>query len=169
MPNGWTDWVNTVQLGVEGLTQIGVKASLATPEVPAWTDALMTGSYEVGINSFRSGVTPHTSFELALATRNMGKVRQASAHYSNPELDKLLDAFFQTSDEAEQKKTMDKIQLVIGGDLPFVAVFNNPLWYEYNTKRFTGWWTADNPKGRPVVYGGVPERLLHLLDLRPVE
>ena len=54
------------------------------------------------------------------------------------------------------------------GDLPYVAVFNNPLWYEYSTKRFTGWFNADNPVARPVVYGGVPERVLHLLALRPV-
>jgi peptide/nickel transport system substrate-binding protein len=83
-------------------------------------------------------------------------------------LDKLLDSFYQTSDEAEQHKIMDDVQMIIGRDLPYVAVFNNPLWYEYSTKRFTGWFNADNPVARPVVYGGVPERVLHLLALRPV-
>jgi peptide/nickel transport system substrate-binding protein len=63
---------------------------------------------------------------------------------------------------------MDQVQMIIGRDLPYVAVFNNPLWYEYSTKRFTGWFNADNPVARPVVYGGVPERVLHLLALRPV-
>lgn len=169
VPNGWTDWVNSVQIAVEGLTAIGVNASMATPEVPAWTDGLMTGNYDAAINSFRAGVTPHTMFDLALHSRNAGKVRAASAHYSNPELDALLDGFYQTNDADEQREIMNQIQELIGADMPYVPVFNNPLWYEYNTKRFTGWWTAENPKGRPAVYGGTPERVLHLLDLVPVE
>ena len=114
------------------------------------------------------GVIVTYMFDLALYSANVGKTRQAASHYSNPELDKLLDSFYQTSDEAEQHKIMDQVQMIVGRDLPYVAVFNNPLWYEYSTKRFTGWFNADNPVARPVVYGGVPERVLHLLALRPV-
>lgn len=169
VPNGWTDWVNTCQLAIEGLTAIGVQARLSTPDVPAWTDALLTGKYEVAINAFRTGVNPHFMYDEALNTANKGKTRFASAHYSNPELDKLLGGFYATNDHAGQVEIMNKIQAVIGADLPFVAVYNNPLWYEYNTKRFTGWFNADNPVASPVVYGGVPERVLHLLSLRPVE
>ncbi len=33
VPNGWTDWVNTVQLAVEGLHEAGVNASVSTPEL----------------------------------------------------------------------------------------------------------------------------------------
>ena len=168
VPNGWTDWVNTVQLAVEGLTQIGIEGRLSTPEEGPWDNMLKSGDFDVGINSIRGGVTPHFMFDLALYSANVGKTRQAASHYSNPELDKLLDSFYQTSDEAEQHKIMDEVQMIIGRDLPYVAVFNNPLWYEYSTKRFTGWFNADNPVARPVVYGGVPERVLHLLALRPV-
>jgi peptide/nickel transport system substrate-binding protein len=168
VPNGWTDWVNTVQLAVEGLTQVGIEGRLSTPEEGPWDNMLKSGDFDVGINSIRGGVTPHFMFDLALYSANVGKTRQAASHYSNPELDKLLDSFYQTSDEAEQRKIMDQVQMIIGRDLPYVAVFNNPLWYEYSTKRFTGWFNADNPVARPVVYGGVPERVLHLLALRPV-
>jgi len=168
VPNGWTDWVNSVQIAVEGLTAVGINATLTTPEVPAWTDGLLTGNYDVAINSFRAGVTPHTSYDLALHSRNIGNQRAASARYRNAELDKLLDDFYLTGDKAEQAEIMNAIQTVIGNDMPVIPVFNNPLWYEYNTKRFTGWWTADNPKGRPAGYGGTPERVLHLLDLEPV-
>lgn len=168
VPNGWTDWVNTCQLAIEGLTELGINASLSTPEAPAWTDALRTGTYQVAINSFTTGVTPHFSIDLALHSRNIGQTRFASAKYSNPELDALLDSFYTTADHDKQVEILNKIQLVIGADTPIVPVFNNPLWYEYNTKRFTGWYNADNPVARPVVYAGVPERLLHLLALRPV-
>jgi peptide/nickel transport system substrate-binding protein len=169
VPNGWTDWVNTCQLAIEGLKEVGIQARLSTPDVPAWSDALITGKYDVAINSFRAGVKPQSMFDEALNTRNLGKTRYASAHYSNPALDKLLDSFYTTNDHAKQVEIMNEIQETIGADLPFIAVYNNPLWYEYSTKRFTGWFSSDNPVARPVVYGGVPERLLHLLALRPVQ
>lgn len=169
VPNGWTDWVNTVQLAVEGLNELGINVSMQTPESPAWTDQLLTGDYEAAINSVTTGVTPHYFFDQALHSRHIDHSRFQSARYSNPELDTALDSFNATTDDAVQHDIMDEIQMIIAEDMPLIWVFNNPLWYEYNTARFTGFYNADNPVARPVVYAGVPERLLHLLALRPVE
>jgi peptide/nickel transport system substrate-binding protein len=168
VPNGWTDWVNTCQLAIEGLTAIGIEAHVATPEVPAWTEALTAGTFDVAINSLYAGVTPHYSFDLGFHSRNIGKTRMAASHYSNPELDALLDKFYTTDNHEAQVETMNQIQEILGREQVSIPVFNNPLWYEYNTTRFTGWFNADNPVARPVVYEGIPERLLHLLALRPV-
>ncbi|QJR20518.1 ABC transporter substrate-binding protein [Pelagibacterium halotolerans] len=169
VPNGWTDWVNTVQLAVEGLNELGINASMQTPESPAWTDQLIAGDYQAAINSVTTGVTPHYFMDQSLHSRHIGQSRFQSSRYSNPELDAALDAFNGTTDEAEQTELMNEIQMLIAEDMPLINVFNNPLWYEYNTARFTGFFNADNPVARPVVYSGVPERLLHLLALRPVE
>ncbi|MCW5720109.1 MAG: ABC transporter substrate-binding protein [Devosia sp.] len=168
VPNGWTDWVNTVQLAVEGLTEIGINAAMATPESPAWTDALISGKYQVAINSVTTGVSPHFFLDLSLHSRHIGQNRFASARYVNPALDAALDGFNTTTDEAAQRQAMSEILGLIAADMPLINVFNNPLWYEYNTSRFTGFFNADNPVARPVVYAGVPERLLHLLALSPV-
>ncbi|WP_421951212.1 ABC transporter substrate-binding protein [Pelagibacterium sp.] len=169
VPNGWTDWVNTVQLAVEGLNELGINASMQTPESPAWTDQLIAGDYQAAINSVTTGVTPHYFMDQSLHSRHIGQSRFQSSRYTNPELDAALDAFNGTTDEAEQTELMNEIQMLIAEDMPLINVFNNPLWYEYNTARFTGFFNADNPVARPVVYSGVPERLLHLLALRPVE
>jgi peptide/nickel transport system substrate-binding protein len=169
VPNGWTDWVNTVQLAVEGLNELGINASMQTPESPAWTDQLISGDYQAAINSVTTGVTPHYFMDQSLHSRHIGQSRFQSSRYTNPELDAALDAFNGTTDEAEQTELMNQIQMLIAEDMPLINVFNNPLWYEYNTARFTGFFNAENPVARPVVYSGVPERLLHLLALRPVE
>ena len=168
VPNGWTDWVNTVQLAVEGLNELGINATMQTPESPAWTDQLLSGDYEAAINSVTTGVTPHYFFDQALHSRHIGQSRFQSSRYVNAALDTALDSFNATTDEAVQTDVMNQIQMLIAEDMPLVWVFNNPLWYEYNTARFTGFYNADNPVARPVVYAGVPERLLHLLNLRPV-
>ena len=49
-----------------------------------------------------------------------------------------------------------------------IPVYNSPSFYQYNTKRFTGWASADNPITSPVVSRANPGRLIQLLALRPV-
>jgi peptide/nickel transport system substrate-binding protein len=167
VPNGWTDWVNTVQLAVEGLNQLGVDARVATPESPLWQERLTKGDFDVAINAHFAGPNPFLQFNGVLHSRNQGKTRFAPTRYSNPRLDALLDSFYATADGDKQRAIMNEIQMVIAADMPYVAIYNNPRWYEYNTKRFEGFFDADNPAAVPTIHDDQPERLLHLLALRP--
>lgn len=167
VPNGWTDWVNTVQLAVEGLGELGINAKVATPESPVWQERLTKGDYDVAIDSHFAGPDPFLQFNGVLHSRNQGKTRFAPIRYSNPELDALLDSFYATADGAKQMEIMNQVQMVIAADMPYVVVFNNPRWYQYNTKRFEGFFSAENPMAVPTVHDDQPERLLHLLSLKP--
>lgn len=167
VPNGWTDWVNTVQIAVEGLRDIGIDAKVATPESPLWQERLVSGNFDVSIDAHITGPDPFIQFDGVLHSRNQERTRYAPMRYRNPALDRLLDSFYATADRAEQERIMDEIQMAIAADMPFVAVYNNPRWYEYNTRRFQGFFDADNPGAVPTVHDGQPERLLQLLALKP--
>lgn len=169
VPNGWTDWVNSCQIAVEGLNAAGIKANVATPESAVWTEKLISGDYDMAINSVRVGPTPFNQYLDALHENNQAKSRFAASRYYNAELSGLLDSFTQTNDTEKQMQIMGKVQGIVAADMPLVPVFNNPRWYQYNTKRFTGFFNADNPVANPVVHKTNPARLLHLLALRPVE
>jgi len=52
---------------------------------------------------------------------------------------------------------------------PVVPVFNGPTWYQYSTKRFTGWVTKDEPVMNPENHDNNRLRLMHLLRLKPVQ
>ncbi|MFM4718907.1 ABC transporter substrate-binding protein [Aeromonas bivalvium] len=169
VPNGWTDWVNTVQIGVEGLKALGIDAKTATPEAAVWTDNLVTGDFDVALQGYLTGANPQNYFETAFHSRNMGERgnRFAAPRYQDPALDKLIDGFSQTADLAKQKAIMNEIQERVGANQTIIPVYNNPTWYEYNTKRFHGWFNADNPVAKPQVHSNTPERLLHVLALKP--
>ncbi|KUP91466.1 ABC transporter substrate-binding protein [Tritonibacter horizontis] len=169
VPNGWTDWVNSCQIAVEGLNAVGIRANVSTPESAVWTEKLINGDYDMAINSVRVGATPFNQYLDSLHESNQAKSRFAASRYYNAELSGLLDAFTQTSDTEKQMAIMSDVQEIVGADMPLVTVFNNPRWYQYNTKRFTGFFNADNPVANPVVHKTNPARLLHLLALRPVE
>ncbi|MEC8195656.1 MAG: ABC transporter substrate-binding protein, partial [Pseudomonadota bacterium] len=169
VPNGWTDWVNSCQIAVEGLNAAGIKASVATPEAAVWTEKLITGEYDMAINSVRVGATPFNQYLDSLHKNNQAKSRFGASRYYNDELSDLLDKFTQTSDTEKQMDIMAEVQEIVGEDVPLAYVFNNPRWYQYNTKRFTGFFNADNPVANPVVHKTNPARLVHLLNLRPAE
>ena len=51
---------------------------------------------------------------------------------------------------------MFAIQERVGANQTIIPVFNNPTWYEYSTKRFNGWFSADNPVAKPQVHPDTP-------------
>src|SRR5258708_6321207 len=44
VPNGWTDWISTAQIAIEGMNEIGIDVKLATPEGAVWRQGLLDGS-----------------------------------------------------------------------------------------------------------------------------
>lgn len=94
--------------------------------------------------------------------------RFAMHFWKNAELDTLLDSFYQTDKHDQQMTIAHKIQALLAENMVTIPILSGPNFYQYNTKRFTGWWNEANPKGRPMIWEGTPERVLHVLDLKPV-
>ena len=55
---------------------------------------------------------------------------------------------------------MFAIQERVGANQDHHPGVQQPTWYEYSTKRFNGWFSADNPVAKPQVHPDTPERLL---------
>lgn len=169
VPNGWTDWIDAVQISMETLTEAGLNVKMSTPEAAVWTSGLIAGDFSMTLNALASAADPYFPYIRSFNPDDFGKSRFTAPHWENEEVSALLAEYTQTKDPAEQKAAMDRIQMIVAEAMPIIPVYNSPSFYEYNTSRFTGFYNADNPGARPVVYAGVPERLLHLLSLSPVE
>lgn len=169
VPNGWTDWIDDAQIAIEGLRAIGIDAGVETPELEQRTTAMLAGSFDAGLGSTLDGATPFKFYNDTYNSKSGGRVEGGSARYDNPELDAALAAFRTTTDSARQHELMSKVQDIVSANLPVVPLFNNPTWYQYSTKRFTGWATPDKPFAVPENHDGVHTRILHLLALRPVQ
>jgi peptide/nickel transport system substrate-binding protein len=171
-PNGWTDFNNTVQLAVEQLAEAGIKAKARTPDFSVYNQAMLEADYDVAYTNYFHGSDPHkywnTGYNSALQSGD-GMPRFAMHFYQNAELDKLLNSFYKTADKAEQLEIAHGIQKIIAQDQVTIPVMSGAYMYQYNTTRFAGWWNEQNPKGRPNIWAGIPERLLHVLDLKPVK
>ncbi|MBB2750146.1 UNVERIFIED_ORG: peptide/nickel transport system substrate-binding protein [Rhizobium aethiopicum] len=168
VPNGWTDWIDAVQIAVEGLRAVGINASVATPEYEQWRKEIIDGSFEVVMNSRADGATPFRGYYQSLSTAYGGRITGAPSRYSNPKLDALFDQYLQATSDEDHKKIFNDIQLLIADDFPVVPVFNGPTWYQFSSKRFTGWVTDKDPVMNPEDHDNNRMRLMHLLRLKPV-
>jgi peptide/nickel transport system substrate-binding protein len=169
VPNGWTDWIDAVQIAAEGLRKIGVNASVGTPEYEQWEKQILDGSFDAVMNSRADGPTPFRGYYQSLSTAFAGRVTSAPSRYSNPELDKVFGAYRKAVSDEERHKLFDQVQLIIAQNFPVVPVFNGPTWYQYSSKRFTGWVTKDDPVMNPENHDNNRMRLMHLLRLKPVQ
>lgn len=168
VPNGWTDWIDAVQISMETMQEAGLNVKMSTPEAAVWTSALISGEYSMTLNALASAADPYFPFIRSFNPDDFGKSRFTAPHWSSEDVSALLSEYKQSKDPAARKTAMDKIQLIVAEALPIVPLYNSPSFYEYNTSRFTGWADAENPKYSPVVSNANPARLLQLLDLEPV-
>jgi peptide/nickel transport system substrate-binding protein len=168
VPNGWTDWIDAVQISIESLSEAGLNVKMSTPEAAVWTQNLIDGTYSMTLNALASAANPYFPYIRSFNPNDFGKSRFTAPHWENADLSALLAEYTQIKDPAEAKAVMDQAQLIVAENMPIIPVYNSPAFYQYNTSRFTGWADADNPKYSPVVSNANPARLLQLLDLDPV-
>ncbi|MDW2167420.1 ABC transporter substrate-binding protein, partial [Vibrio sp. 2099] len=145
-PNGWTDFNNTVQLAVEQLAEVGIKARARTPDFSVYNQAMLEGTYDVAYTNYFHGADPHLYWDSGYNSKLQsgdGMPRFAMHFYKNDKLDSLLNSFYKTADKQEQLEIAHGIQQIIAQDQVTIPVLSGAYMYQYNTTRFTGWWNEE--------------------------
>lgn len=162
--NGWTDWVQTVQMITEYLGEVGIKANTKTVDWSVYDSALKEGTYQASINWSGTGADPIIAYRDYYHTDRVGQSWQANHGFASEEMSTLIDEYGQTVDDARRGEILATLMQYTGENLPFVPVFSNPTWYQYNSSKIGGWPTADNPTVQPVFYSA-GRKLLVFEDL----
>jgi ABC-type transport system substrate-binding protein len=111
--NGWTDWIDAVQIATEGLRKAGINASVGTPEYEQWQKQILDGSFDAVMNSRADGPTPFRGYYQSLSTAFGGRITPAPSRYSNAELDKVFDAYRKATTDEERHKLFDQVQMIV--------------------------------------------------------
>lgn len=153
--NGWTDWVQTVQMVSEYLAEIGIKANTKTVDWSVYDSALKEGTYQASINWSRTnGEDPIQAYRDYFHTTQQGLSWHTNHGISSPDVDALIDEYSATSDVDRRKDILSELMDFTGKNLAFVPLFSNPTWYQYNATRIGGWPSAENAFVQPVFYNG---------------
>jgi peptide/nickel transport system substrate-binding protein len=86
--------------------------------------------------------------------------------YGSKRADALLAKFENEADPQKQHALADDLQRVFADEAPAIPLYANPSWGEFNTRRFTGFPTAQDPTS-DASPNRVPECLLVLTSLKP--
>lgn len=162
--NGWTDWIQVVQMVTEYYEEVGIKANVKTVDWAVYDKSLKDSEYKMSINWSMVATNPILAYQEYFSTSRIGKTWHAGHGVHSKDIDSLIDSFGKTQDLAEQKKILDELQVFTAENLPFIPLFSNPTWFQYNSSKIVGWPNKDNPYVQPVWYDG-GKRVLILNNL----
>jgi peptide/nickel transport system substrate-binding protein len=173
-PNGWTDWNSACQIIAQNMKDLGIDITLDTPEQNTWQEEVFQGKFQWSLGWSSGGATPYEFYRGQMSKLTVLPIgTDANENWNrfvDPQADKLIEQFGQTSDPATQKDIMNQLQMLFVNDAPALPLFPGPDWYEYVTTRFTGFPTKENPYApgppwnTPVF---APNGLLILTNIKP--
>ncbi|WP_370081874.1 ABC transporter substrate-binding protein [Streptacidiphilus sp. MAP12-16] len=165
---GYGDWVASLQVVAQGMKAAGIGLTIDNLSNDDWTNKLFNGKFEIGYYGETGGPAPYYELRQFLYSANSAPIGQPAStnfeRYSNPAADALLDQYASTADPAEQKDIIGQLEQIMLKDVPVIPVTESVAWYQYNTAKFTGWVTQQDPYAVPAAfsYPDMGQMLLHL-------
>jgi peptide/nickel transport system substrate-binding protein len=153
---GWSDWVQACQIMAQNFEAIGFRVTVQPYDFSAWFDRVQKGEFDMSIGWSSQGATPLNFYRGVMASSSAHPVGTLSAEnwhrFASEEVDALLKQFVSTSDTAEQAAVIVEVQKLYSEHAPAIPLFPGPQWNEFNTMRFKGQPTAENPYIIPSAY-----------------
>lgn len=166
---GYTDWEAELQEIKQQLAPLGIDLDVQNIAGQTYNTRLYKGDFELAYSSASGGPLPYYEFRQNLLSANTAPLGQNASsnysRYSDPKTDALIEEYA-GADEPRQKEIINQLQQVMLSQVPTIPVLENVAWFQYSTKNFTGWPTADDPYALPAPYS-IPDVEQVLLRLEP--
>ena len=177
VPQGWSDWMEAINIMSQQLQAVGINV---TPAYPAFNDYLaarLNGTFDLTIdNQANVSNTPWSYYHFIfydqlkdIATTqggNYGRYNDPAAFALVTKLDQT-----QTSDLAGMQSVASQLQTIQLKNLPMIPLWYNGAWAQFSTANWTNWpGSADNQNHYfPVTWNGYwnMTSILMLTQLKP--
>jgi peptide/nickel transport system substrate-binding protein len=152
-PNGWSDWMTSIQVIADSAKAVGIKITPAFPEYPTLVDDRGHAKYDLLLGNDRQySNTPWTYYQYIYqlpilenqTTVNYERYTNATAWRLTQALDKIP-----SSNTKAYQATISKLQKLFLQDLPAIPLWYNGMWSMVNTKYWTGWPSAKGGQYTP--------------------
>lgn len=143
VPNGWSDWMESIRVIAESGKAVGINIVTEFPDYNARTAQIHAGDFDLAImNDQQMSNTPWTYywwiFRLPIQddqnSSNFGR-------YENEEAWELVQELDQTpiDDLDGMKEIISEIQRIHLTDLPIIPLWYNGVWSQASNQVWTGW------------------------------
>ena len=146
-PSAYTDYAAVGSMVAQELKTAGINANFQGLTVTAWNADMGDGNFELAEHWSNNGLTPFNLYDNWLNS-SLGTGNTATGDYerlSNPAIDAALAKLAGDQTVAEQTADLTPIMNYVSQNLPVIPVTTASEWFEYNSQRFVGWPTQQNP------------------------
>jgi peptide/nickel transport system substrate-binding protein len=142
-PNGWSDWMTSIQVIADSAKAVGIKITPEFPEYGTLVDDRGHARYDLLLGNDRQySNTPWTYYQYIFqlpiqgnqTTTNYERYTNQTAWNLTKQLDKTP-----STDKAAYRAVMSKLQTIFLQDLPAIPLWYNGMWTMVNTQYWTNW------------------------------
>ena len=158
VPNGWTDWMESIRVIAESAAAVGIDVQTAFPDYNARTDAIHSANFVLAIvNDKQISNTPwdyyNYMFRLPiLESQNTDNF----ARYDNPDAYALVQELDQVPvDDVEgMNEIISQLQAIHLADMPIIPLWYNGAWAQASNAAWTNWPSDGGAEVFPITWGG---------------
>jgi len=160
VPDGWTDWMQGIQVIQQELSAIGINIQLIYPQYPARTANLTNGTYDLALdNNAGLDSTPWSYFQRVyqLPIQPHQTAQLNWERFSSPADWSLVQQAGTTplTDTAKLKSIYSSLEKDFLQQLPQIPVWYNGAWFQGSTKYWQDYpQSGTSNQNMPVMWGG---------------
>lgn len=165
--SGNTDWDAALQEIKQEYAPLGVNLTVQDLAGQTYNSRIYKGDFQLAYINETGGPAPYYELRQMLDSANSAPIGQdASTNYmrfKDPTVDALFNEYASASN-ARQHAIVDQLQQVMLTQIPVIPMTESVSWFQYSTKNFAGWPSANDPYALPAPYA-TPDNeqvLLHL-------
>jgi len=176
VPNGWTDWMESIKIIAQNFQAVGINAVPSFPDYSVYMTQIQGGSFDMAINNFSSSrsSTPFSYWKWVASDEIHGE-QVTDGNYSRYDDDRLFNMIKKfnmlKSDDPKAMEVAANIQKRLLEKMPSIPVWYNGLWAQSTTGYWTNWPSEDNPEGYPCTWAGKWQfgSIEMLINLKPAQ
>ncbi|GAB4085814.1 ABC transporter substrate-binding protein [Myceligenerans cantabricum] len=169
VPQGWSDYVTGISLIADAAKELGVEATIDTPDDDTWWAAKGEGDFQAILHWTDTGATPYDLYSDTMDARWLKPAGEAADYnfgrFDSPEATDALDEYLTATDDEARAEALNAVQEVFVEEVPVMPVGNRPFIGEYNTRSYVGWPGEEDPYTSPDPTQ--PSAVLVLTSLQP--
>jgi peptide/nickel transport system substrate-binding protein len=159
VPQGWSDWMEAIQLISTSAKAAGIKITVSFPSYNDLVSKRDSGNFDLVVNNDQQlSDSPYTYYYWLFHQPILKSQTFANyARYNNKAAWNLVTQLDKTksSDTAGMKSVMSKLETIALRDMPTIPMWYNGAWAQYNTKCWTNWPSSSGSNHNlPVTWAG---------------
>ncbi len=145
-PTSYTDYFADAQIISQTLKPLGFNVAVDGVTPDQWNNDLSAGTFSSAVHWGAGGPTAFSQYDNWLDF-NLVSGSTASGdqgRWNDPATQDALKAFAGAATPDAQQAAINTLANIVSTQAPVIPLLYGAGWFEYSTKNFTGWPTADN-------------------------